>query len=78
METQSTPNISRIIYGRTHKEWLRDLHTAHPSWEFRIGIRHVGAEHFRPEWPEFEIVSEYRPALNVRSRRFAVYARKRP
>ena len=77
MNTQTLPQISSIIAGRTHKDWLHDLHTAHPGHEFRIGIRHLGAEHFRPEWSDMEIIGEYRPALRVRSKRFAVYCKPR-
>lgn len=77
MEREALPEISSIISDAPREEWLQALHVAHPSWEFRIGIRHLGAEHFRPEWPEFEILAEYRPALRVRSKRYAVYCKKK-
>lgn len=77
MRLASIPNISSIIYGRTPQRWLKDLHTAYPEWEFVIGKRHLGAKHFRSEHPDMEIISEYRPALLVRSDRVAVYCKKR-
>lgn len=70
------PPISRLIADAPREEWLHALSVAHPSLEFRIGIRTLGPT-FRHEWPEFEIVSEYRPVLRSRAKRYAVYARRR-
>lgn len=77
MDQQTLPKISSIIADAPREEWLQALHVAHPDYEFRIGIRHLGAEHFRPEWGEFEIIAEYRPALRVRTKRYAVYCKRR-
>lgn len=73
----ATPPIAGIIADAPREEWLRALEVAHPDIEFKIGFLHLGSPLFRSEYPEMEIVSEYRPALRCRSRRYAVYARRR-
>lgn len=71
------PQVDTHLFGATRDEWLHVLHLANPDWRFEIGRRRLGDEHFKSEFPEFEICSQWQPRLGDRRQRFAVYAKRR-
>lgn len=70
------PRVETHYFDIPRQELLDFLHISNPGWQFKLGHRRLGEEHFRSEHPEFEIVSEWRPILRVRKDRYAVYAKK--
>lgn len=64
-------NISRL-------QLMNELLATNPGWEFEIGSEYVGRAEFKSEWPDFEIVSQYRPSSKNRHIRYAIYARALP
>jgi hypothetical protein len=61
-------NISRL-------HLMNELLATNPGWEFEIGSEYVGRSEFKSEFPDFEIVSQYRPSSKSRAIRYAIYAR---
>ena len=68
-------NIASHYMGRGREQVINELCANNWGWEFRIGTLHVGSSSFRSEFPDYEIVAEYRPYIKDRSSRYAVYAR---
>lgn len=79
MQTESTsrPPIDTHLFGFTREEWLQFLRKFHRAWDWEIGRRRLGDAHFRSEYPEHEIVSQWQPVHGIRAQRYAVYARRR-
>lgn len=76
MLTTTPPDVTTLYYAQDRETLLARLRQKNPGWDFLIGTRRLGAPHFRSEYPEMEIVGEYRPVLLDRVNRFAVYARR--
>lgn len=67
--------ITSHYMGTSREAVLNELLSKNWGWEFKIGLLHVGSPFFQSEYPEYEIVAEYRPVVRDRKRRYAVYAK---
>lgn len=72
-----TPPVPTHLFGHTREHWLGFLADFYPDWEWHLGRRRLGDPHFRSEYPEFELVSQWQPLHGRRAERYAVYARWR-
>ena len=68
-------NIATHYMGRDRLLVLNELMASNWGWEFKIGLSHVGSSFFKSEYPDYEIVAEYRPIVRDRKHRFAIYAK---
>lgn len=68
-------NIASHYMGRDRTIVLNELMANNWGWKFKIGLCHVGSPFFQSEYPEYEIVAEYRPVVRDRKRRYAIYAK---
>jgi hypothetical protein len=68
-------SIASHYMGKDREMVLNQLTADNMGWEFKIGVLHVGSPFFRSEYPEYEIVAEYRPVIKDRKRRYAIYAK---
>ena len=63
-------------FNRARWDVINQLTADNWGWEFVIGVKHLGAPDFKNEFPEFEIIAEYRPSARDRKSRYAIYARQ--
>jgi len=68
-------NITTHYMGKSRESVLSELLSKNWGWEFKIGLNHVGSPFFQSEFPEYEIVAEYRPIVRDRKSRYAIYAK---
>jgi hypothetical protein len=75
MSAKNHLNITTHYMGESREKVLNQLLADNWGWEFKIGLLHVGSPFFKSEYPEYEIVAEYRPIVRDRKRRYAIYAK---
>lgn len=75
MSAAEKPNVATHYMGKDREVVLNQLFADNWGWEFKIGVLHVGSPFFQTEYPEYEIVAEYRPVIRDRKRRYAIYAK---
>lgn len=75
MSAKDYLNIASHYMGKDRDAVLNHLLSINWGWEFKIGFCHVGTPFFRSEYPDYEIVAEYRPVIRDRKRRYAIYAK---
>ncbi len=75
MSTAEKLNIASHYMGKDRLLVLNELMATNWGWDFKIGLCHVGSPLFQSEYPEYEIVAEYRPIVRDRKRRYAIYAK---
>ena len=75
MPTAEKLNIATHYMGKDRLLVINELMATNWGWEFKIGLCHVGSPFFQSEYPEYEIVAEYRPVVRDRKRRYAIYAK---
>ena len=75
MATAEKLNIASHYMGKDRALVLNELLATNWGWDFKIGLCHVGSPFFQSEYPEYEIVAEYRPVVRDRKRRYAIYAK---
>jgi hypothetical protein len=63
-------------FNKARWDVINELTADNWGCEFIIGVKHLGAPDFKHEFPEFEIIAEYRPSVRERKSRYAVYGRK--
>jgi len=63
-------------FNKPRWEVVGELTRDNWGWEFVIGVKHLGAPDFKSEFPEFDIIAEYRPSARDRKSRYAVYGRQ--
>lgn len=68
-------NITTHYMGKDKTSVLNELLANNWGWEFQIGLLHVGSPFFKSEYPDYEIVAEYRPIVRDRKHRYAIYAK---
>ncbi len=68
-------NITTHYMGKNRLLVLNELMATNWGWEFKIGLHHIGSSFFRSEYPDYEIVAEYRPIVLDRKHRYAIYAK---
>jgi hypothetical protein len=73
---QKKPVAATHYFNRARWDVINELITDNWGWEFAIGAKPLGAQDFKHEFPEFEIVAEYRPSARDRKSRYAVYGRQ--
>lgn len=75
MPTAEKLNIATHYMGTGREAVLNEIMATNWGWEFKIGLLHVGSPFFKSEYPEYEIVAEYRPIVRDRKHRYAIYAK---
>jgi hypothetical protein len=70
------PIAATHYFNRARWDIINELIADNWGWEFVIGVKHIGSSDFKNEFPEFEIIAEYRPSARDRKSRYAVYGRQ--
>jgi len=60
----SKPIAATHYFNRPRWDVINELTADNWGWEFAIGVKHIGTADFKNEFPEFEIIAEYRPSVH--------------